>query len=69
MRKVSYKINGIETASYAEKIALEKQSGKRAEIVFTNVRSESTELPKVQKAMIEQFGYAHPSLKDEVVMP
>lgn len=68
MRAVIYSINGIETKSYSEKVALEQKFGTRAETILREVREATPPLSPIRKAMIEQFGFVSAKFKDKVVV-
>lgn len=68
MRLVVYKVADVETTSYAKKTELEKATHRKAEVILREVEREKPRLSPIRKAMIEQFGYVHPSLKDKVVL-
>ena len=66
MRALKYKLADgtiVNTMSQA------KTSGQKYEVFFEEVRETSKEnISPIRKAMLEQFGYVHPSLKDKVVI-
>lgn len=65
MRKLVYVLaNGTETTSMAEA----KASGQSYKIEMRTISEAKTTLSPIRKAMLEQFGYVSPKLKDKVVL-
>ena len=66
MRALKYKLADgtiVNTMSQA------KASGQEYEVFMEEVRETNREnISPIRKAMLEQFGYVHPSLKDKVVL-
>ena len=65
MRKLVYELaNGVEVVSYDEA----KESGQSFKAKMVEVESEPVRRSPVAQAMIDQFGYVSPSLKDKVIL-
>lgn len=66
MRALKYRLeNGIVVNSMSQAEA----SGQKYEVFFEEVRETNRKnISPIRKAMLEQFGYVHPSLKDKVVL-
>jgi len=65
MRKVAYVFaDGTKVYSMRETQAI----GKPYTVELEQVETERTKLSPIREAMISQFGYVHPSLKDKVVL-
>lgn len=69
MRTVFYVFDGIcETTSYETKCRLEKEMKSKARVELRKDTPQKPQLTPMRKAMLEQFGYVHPRLKDKVVL-
>lgn len=70
MRKVIYQIGDVQTTSYTEMKNLEKDFKKVAEIILedTCIEEPKVLMSPIRQAMLEQFGYVHPRLKELVVV-
>lgn len=69
MRTVFYVFDGIcETTSYETKCCLEKEMKSKARVELRKDAPQKPQLTPMRKAMLEQFGYVHPRLKDKVVL-
>lgn len=66
MRALKYRLeNGIVVNSMSQA----KASGQRYEIFLERIRENKREnISPIRKAMLEQFGYVHSSLRDKVVL-
>ena len=66
MRVLKYRLkNGTVVNSMSQA----KASGQKYEILLEEIRETNREnISPIRKAMLEQFGYVHPSLKDKVVL-
>ena len=66
MRALRYRLeNGTDVKS----ISQAKASGQKYEVFLEEIRETNREtISPIRKAMLEQFGYVHPSLKDKVVL-
>ena len=66
MRALKYRLkNGTVVNSMSQAMA----SGQKYEVFLEEIRETNREnITPIRKAMLEQFGYAHPSLKDKVVL-
>ena len=66
MRTLKYK---LENGTVVNLMSQAKASGQKYEVLLEEIRETSTEnISPIRKAMLEQFGYVHPSLKDKVVL-
>ena len=66
MRALKYRLkNGTVVNSMSQA----KASGQKYEILLEEIRETNREnISPIRKAMLEQFGYVHSSLKDKVVL-
>ena len=66
MRALKYRLkNGTVVNSMSQARA----NGQEYEVFVEEIRKNNRDnISPVRKAMLEQFGYAHPSLKDKVVL-
>ena len=66
MRALKYK---LENGTIVNSMSQAKASGQKYEVFLEEIRETNREnISPVRKAMLEQFGYVHPSLKDKVVL-
>ena len=66
MRTLKY---GLENGTVVNSMLQANASGQKYEVFFEEIRETSREnISPIRKAMLEQFGYVHPSLKDKVVL-
>ena len=66
MRALKYK---LENGTVVNSMSQAKASGQKYEAFLEEIRETNREnISPVRKAMLEQFGYVHPSLKDKVVL-
>ena len=66
MRALKYR---LENGTVVNSISQAKASGQKYEVFFEEIRETNREnISPIRKAMLEQFGYVHPSLKDKVVL-
>ena len=66
MRALKYR---LENGTVVNSMSQANTSGQKYEIFFEEVRETNREnISPIRKAMLEQFGYVHPSLKDKVVL-
>ena len=66
MRALKYR---LENGTVVNSMSQANASGQKYEIFFEEVRETNREnISPIRKAMLEQFGYIHPSLKDKVVL-
>ena len=66
MRALKYK---LENGTVVNSMSQANASGQKYEVFFEEVRETNREnISPIRKAMLEQFGYVHPSLKDKVVL-
>ena len=66
MRAMIYVLaDGTEVKSFD----VAKASGQSYTIKMVEFEQEKTPLSPIRQAMLDQFGYVHPSLKDKVVLP
>ena len=66
MRAMIYVLtDGTEVKSFD----VAKASGQDYTIKMVEVEEEKTPLSPIRQAMLDQFGYVHPKLKDKVVLP
>ena len=66
MRALKYK---LENGTVVNLMSQAKASGQKYEILLEEIRETNREnISPIRKAMLEQFGYVHSSLKDKVVL-
>ena len=66
MRALKYK---LENGTVVNLMSQAKASGQKYEVLLEEIRETNKEnISPIRKAMLEQFGYVHPSLKDKVVL-
>ena len=66
MRTLKYR---LENGTIVNLMSQAKASGQKYEVFFEEIRETNREnISPIRKAMLEQFGYVHPSLKDKVVL-
>ena len=66
MRALKYR---LENGTVVNSMSQANASGQKYEVFFEEVRETNREnISPIRKAMLEQFGYVHPSLKDKVVL-
>ena len=66
MRALKYK---LENGTVVNSMSQANASGQKYEVFFEEIRETNREnISPIRKAMLEQFGYVHPSLKDKVVL-
>ena len=66
MRALKYR---LENGTVVNSMSQAKASGQKYEVLLEEIRETNREnLSPIRKAMLEQFGYVHPSLKDKVVL-
>ena len=66
MRALKYK---LENGTVVNLMSQAKASGQKYEVFLEEIRETNREnISPIRKAMLEQFGYVHPSLKDKVVL-
>ena len=66
MRALKYR---LENGTVVNSMSQAKASGQKYEILLEEIRETNREnISPIRKAMLEQFGYVHPSLKDKVVL-
>ena len=66
MRALKYR---LENGTVVNSMSQANTSGQKYEVFFEEVRETNREnISPIRKAMLEQFGYVHPSLKDKVVL-
>ena len=66
MRALKYR---LENGTVVNSMSQANASGKKYEVFFEEVRDTNKEnISPIRKAMLEQFGYVHPSLKDKVIL-
>ena len=66
MRTLKYR---LENGTVVNSMSQANASGQKYEVFFEEVRETNREnISPIRKAMLEQFGYVHPSLKDKVVL-
>ena len=59
----------LENGTVVNSMSQANASGQKYEVFFEEVRETNKEnISPIRKAMLEQFGYVHPSLKDKVVL-
>ena len=66
MRALKYR---LENGTVVNSMSQAKASGQKYEVFLEKIRETNKEnISPIRKAMLEQFGYVHPSLKDKVVL-
>ena len=66
MRALKYR---LENGTVVNSMSQAKASGQKYEVFLEEIRETNREnISPIRKAMLEQFGYVHPSLKDKVVL-
>lgn len=66
MRTLKYR---LENGTVVNSMSQANASGQKYEVFFEEVRDTNKEnISPIRKAMLEQFGYVHPSLKDKVIL-
>ena len=66
MRALKYR---LENGTVVNSMAQAKASGQKYEAFLEEIRETNREnISPIRKAMLEQFGYVHPSLRDKVVL-
>ena len=66
MRALKYK---LENGTVVNLMSQAKASGQTYEVLLEETSETNREnISPIRKAMLEQFGYVHPSLKDKVVL-
>ena len=66
MRALKYR---LENGTVVNSMSQAKASGQKYELFAEKVKEDNREnISPIRKAMLEQFGYVHPSLKDKVVL-
>ena len=66
MRALKYK---LENGTVVNLMSQAKASGQKYEVLLEEIIETNREnISPIRKAMLEQFGYVHPSLKDKVVL-
>ena len=66
MRALRYR---LENGTVVNSMLQAKTSGQKYEVFLEEVRETNREnISPIRKAMLEQFGYVHPSLKDKVIL-
>lgn len=66
MRALKYR---LENGTVVNSMSQANASGQKYEVFFEEIRETNREnISPIRKAMLEQFGYIHPSLKDKVVL-
>ena len=66
MRALKYR---LENGTVVNSMSQANASSQKYEVFFEEVRETNREnISPIRKAMLEQFGYVHPSLKDKVVL-
>ena len=66
MRALKYR---LENGTVVNSMSQAKASGQKYEPFMEKVKeTERENTSPIRKAMLEQFGYVHPSLKDKVVL-
>ena len=66
MRALKYR---LENGTIVNLMSQAKASGQKYEVLLEEIRETNREnISPIRKAMLEQFGYVHPSLKDKVVL-
>ena len=66
MRALKYR---LENGTIVNLMSQAKASGQKYEVLLEEIRETNREnISPIRKAMLEQFGYVHSSLKDKVVL-
>ena len=66
MRALKYR---LENGTIVNSMSQVKASGQKYEIFLEEIRETNRKnISSIRKAMLEQFGYVHSSLKDKVVL-
>ena len=66
MRALKYR---LENGTVVNLMSQAKASGQKYEVLLEEIRETNREnISPIRKAMLEQFGYVNPSLKDKVVL-
>ena len=66
MRALKYR---LENGTVVNSMPQAETNGQKYEVFMEEVRETNREnISPIRKAMLEQFGYVHPSLKDKVVL-
>ena len=66
MRALKYR---LENGTVVNSMSQAKASGQKYEVLLEEIRETNRDnISPIRKAMLEQFGYVHPSLKDKVVL-
>ena len=66
MRALKYR---LENGTVVNLMSQAKASGQKYEVLLEEIRETNREnISPIRKAMLEQFGYVHSSLKDKVVL-
>ena len=66
MRALKYR---LEDGTVVNLMSQAKASGQKYEVLLEEIRETNREnISPIRKAMLEQFGYVHSSLKDKVVL-
>lgn len=66
MRALKYR---LENGTVVNSMSQAKASGQKYEAFLEEIRETNREnISPIRKAMLEQFGYVHPSLKDKVIL-
>ena len=66
MRALKYR---LENGTIVNSMSQAEASGQKYEVFLEEIRETNREnISPIRKAMLEQFGYVHPSLKDKVVL-
>ena len=66
MRALKYR---LENGTIVNSMSQAEASGQKYEVFLEEIRETNKEnISPIRKAMLEQFGYVHPSLKDKVVL-
>ena len=66
MRALKYR---LENGTVVNLMSQAKASGQKYEVLLEEIRETNREnISPIRKAMLEQFGYVHSSLKDKVIL-
>ena len=66
MRALKYR---LENGTVVNSMSQANASGQKYKVFFEEVRETNRKnISPIRKAMLEQFGYVHPNLKDKVVL-
>ena len=66
MRALKYR---LENVTVVNSMSQAEASGQKYEVFLEEIRETNREnISPIRKAMLEQFGYVHPNLKDKVVL-